>query len=139
MKDFNFRESTRKKEPKQQRVTNKHIEATRRNNPPKTKRTKPKPQQQYQEPEVRYLSTELSKNYEGKVEGIMAYIKTLPKDIQKLIHLNPIKTVLARQGHSRYVMKGNLTLKITDVKQGKKNRLLIEFKEGKKRTLTTYI
>ena len=45
MKNFNFRESTHKKQPKQQRVTNKHIEATRRNNPPKTKRALPKAKQ----------------------------------------------------------------------------------------------
>lgn len=140
MKDFDFRDSTQKKQPKKPTVTNKHIEATRKTNPRRTRRFKQKPQQQ--EAEVvkeTFLTTKISENYEGKIEGIIAYISTLPKHLQKIINFNPIKSVVARQGYTMYVIKGGYTLKITETKLGNKHKLLVEFKEKKKRTLTKYI
>lgn len=135
---FKFRSHNPEK-PKKPKITNKHILGTRQDNPKKT-RKKHKP---YKKHEVErtpvYLSTKVSENYEGKVEGIIAYIKDLPAEIKILLDTNEVETVVARQGYTMYKLNGGITVKITETKLGNKHKLYVEIKFGKKRLISNYI
>ena len=85
------------------------------------------------------LSTTISEKYEGKVEGIVAYIQSLPKDIQTFITTNKVLKTVSRQGYNMYVLEGKITIKISEVLFDNKNKIKLEIKEGKKHILNTYL
>jgi accessory colonization factor AcfC len=145
MNKFNFEASTPQRKPKKPTITNKHILDTRSNNPKRTKRKKEVIEEakhaviQEQAVEENSLTTTISENYEGKVGGIIAYIDSLPKHLQVIIRTNKVKTTLARQGYTMYVLEGGATLKITETKLGNKHKLFVEVKQGKKRLMSKHI
>lgn len=135
---LNFNDLNKKGKKKQ--ITNKHITDTR---PKKRKRTKKSNNNSNKKFIVdnsnTFLSTQISANYEGKVDGIIAYIKTLPKDIQMLINNSNLKKTTVRQGFSMYVLDNGVTIKVKDEKIGKKNYLRVQITKGRKELFNNII
>lgn len=135
---LNFNDLNKKGKKKQ--ITNKHITDTR---PKKRKRTK-KSNNNFNKKFIvdnsnTFLSTQISENYQGKVGGIIAYIKTLPKDIQMLINNSNLKKTTVRQGFSMYVLDSGVTIKVKDEKIGKKNYLRVQITKGRKELFNNII
>lgn len=116
--------------PKKKEITNKHIIETR-GDKPKVIRKK-KFRDKSKEKIKNTLSTKLSENYEGKVDGIIAYIDTLPLAIKDLLNNGNLKTTVIRQGYSMYVLDNKITIKIKDEKLNNKNYLQIRITQRKK-------
>lgn len=118
--------------PKKEKIKNKHITDTR---PTKQKRNKKKTIIKNNNTVVNNnniaLTTQISVNHEEKVDGIIAYINSLPQQVQDLIKNANLKTVVARQGYSMYVLDNKLTIKIKDERLGNKNYLRIIVSQGK--------
>lgn len=143
MKQFDFKANkpTRKaSKPSEPKITNPHIIDTRSDNPKRTKRKKKVlvtdtaptvKAKDLKQDNITTLTTKISENYEGRVDGIIAYIDSLPQHIKTFIQTNQIKTTLARQGYSMYVLEHGFTLKITDVRINGKPKLNVVLKQGK--------
>lgn len=128
--------------PKKKEVTNPHVKATRKK---VAKKSKAKHKEYPKTPSQSYnrtsngLSTSISEKYEGQVEGIIAFINTLPPMLQHFITNNKVLKTVSRQGYTMFVLEGKVTIKIEEVKFNLKNKLKVTIKEGKKHIVNRYI
>lgn len=128
-----FRNLTGKpKKDKKVAITNKHITDTRPTKNKKRQKRKVNQTNPTVNNTITELTTSISDNYQGKVDGIIAYIKTLPQEIQTLLNNSSLKRVTARQGFSMYVLENGFTIKIKDETLGKKNYLRIVVSQKRK-------
>lgn len=86
------------------------------------------------------LSVEISKNWKGKSpDNLIGVLGTLPKEIKTLFSNSELKTVVARQGYSLFILDNHFTFKIKDVKIGNNHKQEITIKHGKKRVFHTTV
>lgn len=129
MQDFKSFEKKKK-----QKITNPHVKATRNRQVSKKSKKVEYPKTSSESFNIfkNGLSTSISDNYEGQIDGIIAFIKTLPQTIQYFLHNNKLLKTTSRQGYTMFILEGKITIKIKEVKFDLKNKLEVTIKEGKK-------